>query len=856
MSLLSKISNEVKTIKYIDFHQYLEDLLVSFMLPSHTVKRSIRSALENPFKPILIYKRAAFVHVNKDFSSMDVSEYEKKLSVPCRMLVLISDSELLVKDFFNGNTQRIKHENLYEYMNLFAPLIFGVNDHTDIDSTLDISELIGSLYNTLTLDEENVHLEQEIIDYILSLIYFSFQLSVIKDTNVKSFLEAILASNEKDHNSIVNNIFARAFGGVIVDSIYKNIPALGTFSGIKTKLPHITRSSFEHSSKILCSDLSALDSEVLGSLMYKLTKKDANPSIYGHQTTSTNVAKVLEPLFVSHYEDLISEHAGSSDELIKIKNNLLNLKFFDPTDGPGCFLSSSLSKVAELTNLIDKLTGTKDIELINISNFTGLLSNNLSLKLTRLTLWVTYIQYLETQHPISIKQFQEVYSTIQVVEQNQLTSDWNEVCSNNGKVLLIGSPIFKGAKKVSKDEKKIMEHVFDTNKLADTDYSACWLYKAAQYISNSNSKAALVLTNSVCQGTQVSFVWKKIYEKNCEIDFARRSFKWKNSSNFSTGVSVVIVGLVDKENQSAVKKLFVNDFVINTQCIGPYLINSTRTIVEKRSLPLSENLPKMQKGNMPYDNQHLLLSNEEKTEILSKNPEAAKFIKKIVGSDEFINSIERWCLWVSDQQLDEALKIGALAERIEKVKQFRLSKTDSGAKKLANRPHQFREFRSTDSQTLVIPSVSSEKRVYIPIGFIGPQTVVSNLAFAIYNCEPWIFGLVSSRMHMVWIRTVCGNLETRIRYSSQLGYNTFPFPKIDAERKKRIASLVFEIIKERENYCGQSLGEIYNDLPVKLQILHDHLDNEIESSYQSKPFTSDIERLEVLFDLYNQHQND
>ena len=235
MSLLSKISNEVKTIKYIDFHQYLEDILISFMLPSHTVKRSIRFALENPSKPVFIYKRAAFVHVNKDFSSIDLSDYEKKLSVPCRMLVLISDSELLVKDFFNGNTQRMRHENLYEYMDLFAPLIFGANDHTDIDSTLDISEQIGSLYNTLTLDEENVHLEEEIIDYILSLIYFSFQLSVIKDTNVKSFLEAILSSNEKDHNSIVNNIFARTFGGVIVDDTYKNIPALGTFSGINTK---------------------------------------------------------------------------------------------------------------------------------------------------------------------------------------------------------------------------------------------------------------------------------------------------------------------------------------------------------------------------------------------------------------------------------------------------------------------------------------------------------------------------------------------------------------------------------------------------------------------------------------------
>ena len=202
--------------------------------------------------------------------------------------------------------------------------------------------------------------------------------------------------------------------------------------------------------------------------------------------------------------------------------------------------------------------------------------------------------------------------------------------------------------------------------------------------------------------------------------------------------------------------------------------------------------------------------------------------------------------------MSEAKKIKEIAVRIEKVKEFRLSKTDKSANKLAMRPHQFREFRSTTSQTLVVPSVSSENRPYIPIGFIGQDTIVSNLAFAIYNCEPWLFGLISSRMHMVWIRTVCGSLETRLRYSSGLGYNTFPFPEISAAKKTEITSLSFDIVSAREMYSEISLGDLYNDIPEDLRILHDYLDKTLDSCYQIAPFESDTERIKLLFDLYEQ----
>jgi hypothetical protein len=263
----------------------------------------------------------------------------------------------------------------------------------------------------------------------------------------------------------------------------------------------------------------------------------------------------------------------------------------------------------------------------------------------------------------------------------------------------------------------------------------------------------------------------------------------------------------------------------------------------------------MIKGNMPYDDQNLLLSNIQKEELINNSPEALKFLKRIVGSDEFINDIERWCIWIPDEQLNDALRIPEIKERIDKVRVFRLSKSDKNAQQLAKRPHQFREFRSTTTQTLVIPSVSSENRPYVPIGFIGRNTVISNLAFAIYDCNPWIFGVISSRMHMAWVRTVCGSLETRIRYSSRLGYNTFPLPEISEDKKRQISLIVFDIIKERENYCGITLGDLYGALPERLKILHDYLDREIDSCYQIEPFASDMERIRLLLNMYSESKD-
>ena len=260
----------------------------------------------------------------------------------------------------------------------------------------------------------------------------------------------------------------------------------------------------------------------------------------------------------------------------------------------------------------------------------------------------------------------------------------------------------------------------------------------------------------------------------------------------------------------------------------------------------------MIKGNMPYDGGYLLMDVATKNHIVEQDRRVLQYMRRIVGSDEFINGIERWCFWITDDKADAALEIPVIKERVDLVRDLRLSKTDKNAQRLAAYPYRFREMHETTTNSLVVPSVSSENREYIPVGFIDKKTVVTNLAFVIYDCDPWIFGVVSSKMHNLWIKAVCGGLETRIRYSSELGYNTFPFPAITDEQKKEIRNCVNQIIAVREEEFDKTYAQMYkkDEMSDNLRFAHSMLDLQIERCYRDEPFVSDDERLDCLFELY------
>jgi hypothetical protein len=378
------------------------------------------------------------------------------------------------------------------------------------------------------------------------------------------------------------------------------------------------------------------------------------------------------------------------------------------------------------------------------------------------------------------------------------------------------------------------------------DYIACWFYLSSRYIAKSISKYAFVTTNSITQGEQVPILWPLIFEKRQEIVFAHQSFKWTNNAKNEAAVIVAIIGVGQSSNK--LKNLYNQNLLNKTPNINPYLISAPTILIKKRIQPLSD-FPKMIYGNEPRENGNLMLSSDEKELLCNKFDNFEKFIKRVTGAYEFINDVERYCLWgdvlLGSKNID-------IEKRLELVKAYRLTSSRDATKEYSTKPHLFTSITYKDKPCLIIPVVSSEFREYLPIGFLTPDYVVLNSAQVIYDFEPFLFSILNSLMHMSWMKMFSGRLKTDFRYSSQLVYNTFPFPLISNQRKEELTQCTFRILEEREKHPEKTLAQLYDPdkMPEGLKEAHRLNDEALERCYRSTPFNSDEERLEYLFKLY------
>ena len=396
-----------------------------------------------------------------------------------------------------------------------------------------------------------------------------------------------------------------------------------------------------------------------------------------------------------------------------------------------------------------------------------------------------------------------------------------------------------------------MNIVFDgIDGFNNLDYISCWFYKATKYLQNySKNQFAFVSTNSITQGTQVSLLWSHLLNNDIEISFAHQSFKWTNNAKNNAGVVVVIIGLRNKKNTP--KYIFNKEIKIQSKNINPYLIDADNIYIKDSKVNIS-NLPIMTYGSMPNDDGNLIISSEDRINIITENPDSEHLFKKFVGAVELVRGLEKYCLWIPDESLQNALQIPEIKKRIDKTRNFRLYSRREATNKLANSAHKFGEIRHKDTHAIVVPQTGSERRKYLPIGYVNKDTVVSNAARVVYNAEPWLLGILLSYIHMIWVRTVSGRLKTDMQYSNTLSYNTFPFPKISQTQKEKIEELVNIILDERDKEYLKTLAELYDPdkMPDGLKKAHEKLDLYIETIYRDKPFSSDEERLEHLFKLY------
>lgn len=608
-------------------------------------------------------------------------------------------------------------------------------------------------------------------------------------------------------------------------------------------------------------DWKRINPDIFGSMIQAVVTPDMRAGLGIHYTSVTNIQKVIRPLFL---DALVDEYTNSKDNPKRLNQLLVRLskiKFFDPACGSGNFLIIAYKSIRALEiriwDRLRELSGGQGImpfSNIRLTQFYGIEIDEYACDTARLSLWLAehqmnnafYEAFGSRPNPLPLHQ------NGNVVCGNACRMDWAEVCPHTAEeeVYVMGNPPYLGSKLQSPEQKEDLRIAMPTLKEnRSMDYISAWFWKGAHYIKGTHARYAFVTTNSLCQGEQVGMLWGHIFDLGLTIFFAHTSFKWSNNAKHNAGVTCAIVGVASQ--YTGLRKLYNEREIRLVQNINPYLSEGANLIVRK-NYTLPKGLPKMNFGCMPYDGGNLLMTEQENEEFCALYPQDVDLVKRLCGSYEFINQVDRYCFWIDDADLPRALANPYIAARIERTKQVRLKSKDKAGRELAKRPYQFREYFKREGDAILVPSVSSERREYIPIGYVGADTVISNLAYAVYDAELWLFGVLTSKMHNIWVRAVGGRLKTDYRYSATLCYNTFPFPKISAEQKNELNALAREVLGARAEHTEMTLGEMYNPetMPVDLRLAHQALDVAVERCYRPEPFLSDEERLEYLFKLY------
>ena len=612
---------------------------------------------------------------------------------------------------------------------------------------------------------------------------------------------------------------------------------------------------------------SKINPDIFGSMFQGVMDDDIRHELGAHYTSVPNIMKVINPLFMDDLREELNQvceykqKSKKIEGLKRLHERISSLKIFDPACGSGNFLITAYKELRylemQIIKTVHEVTGAGNelgaFSTIEVSQFYGIELSPFAVELAKLSMWLA-------EHQVNME-FQRKFTTpipsiplrksANVVAGNACRIDWENVCpkDDDDEVYVLGNPPYLGARLQTKEQKSDIEDYFSNLKGKNgLDYISIWFHKAAIYISE-NIRCAFVSTNSICQGQHVSLLWPSIFECEVEIGFAYETFKWKNSAGKQAGVSCNIVGLRAPSANS--KKIYSASQYIIVENINAYLIDYKNIYIEKRTTTITRGLPKLVFGNQAIENGNLILSNDEANSIKRESPRASKFIRPLTGADDFIKNKKRYCIWIREKELPEAILIPLFKERIDNVRKYR-KQGGEVARSLVDIPYRFRYIHEANDSILILPRTSSEKREYIPIGFLNAEYIVTDAAQVIYDPEPYIFGLITSRIHMAWMRLTCGRLESRYRYSVELCYNTFPVPSLSLPQKVYLEELSHTILDARDLHPGKTLAELYDPdkMPKNLRDAHRELDMAVDRIYRKEPFKNDEERLAYLFNLY------
>lgn len=685
-----------------------------------------------------------------------------------------------------------------------------------------------------------------------------------------------VADREKEGIARWASRFPYVNGGLFSDSV--DVP----------RFSKIARSYLLHIGNL---DWKKINPDIFGSMIQAVADDEERGALGMHYTSVPNILKVLNPLFLDDLREKLEDAGDNGRKLLNLRNRMAKIRVFDPACGSGNFLVIAYKEMRAIEAEINERRNEADRRSeIPLTNFRGIELRDFPAEIARLALIITEYQcdVLYRGQREALRDFLPLDAMNWITCGNALRTDWLSICpptgtgvkihgddlfstpldqaeidfkNEGGETYICGNPPYLGNKLQSKEQKADLEAIFEGRLIGwkSLDYVAGWFMKAAEYGKFTSATSAFVTTNSLCQGQQVPILWPSIMSSGHEIEFAHTSFKWTNLASHNAGVIVIIVGITAQSSQK--KRLFYEDSEGITHekvCsnINAYLVDGPNVVVGSERSPLISNAP-MMFGNMPRDGGYLIVSNAEKDAASGVDHTFGSYLRKYVGSEDFIKGKQRYCLWIDRDNLDNAKQSPEISRRLDAVADMRRSSKAKSTSDFANRPFRFVQIQGeAKSHSLIIPRVSSERRQYLPVGLLDSTSIVADSAFAIYDAPIWTMGIVASRLHLVWIAAVCGKLKTDYRYSNTLGWNTFPLPKLTDKNRVDLAKTASDILLAREDSFPRTVSELYDpdEMETKFPDLFEaHLRNDetLERIYIGRKFKNDTERLEKLFSLYS-----
>lgn len=813
--------------------------------------------------------------------------------------VLATDgADLEAEDLASGETIACAFKDFPDHFGFFLPLA-GISTVKQIrESAFDIKATgrLNRLYVELLKDnpEWGTASRRHDMNHFMARLIFCF---FAEDTDIfnepDQFTGTINRMSEKDSSNtheVISELF-RAMNTKAADRAAANIARWanvfpyvngGLFSG-STDVPKFSKIARSYLLHIGSLDWTKINPDIFGSMIQAVADDEERGALGMHYTSVPNILKVLNPLFLDDLREKLEEAGGNLRKLLNLRNRMSKIRVFDPACGSGNFLVIAYKEMRAIEAEINERRGEADRRTeIPLTNFRGIELRDFPAEIARLALIIAEYQCDVTYRgqKEALAEFLPLDAMNWITCGNALRLDWLSICpptgtgvkhhaedlfmspvdqaeidfeNEGGETYICGNPPYKGSRMQNAEQKEDMKAAWSQHPklVKNLDYVTGWISKFVQYRKTCpESIGAFVSTNSINLGQQASDLWPVVYSEGVDIVFAHTAFPWKNLASNNAIVSVVVVGLASR-TASVQRRIFSDDHVSYCDHISPYLIPNSREIISAKPKPIGQQ-SNMLFGNMVRDGGNLLLSREQ-YESVKNDPDVSPYLRKYVGADESIKGKVRYCLWINDEEAEKAKRSPFIEERLRLVAESRSKSAAASTREFAKLPHRFVQLGGFAKKTsLFVPQVSSERREFLPVDLLDDSAIVTAPNFSVYDAPLWNLALIASRIHLAWATTVCGKLDTRIRYSNTLGWNTFPVPKLTEKNKEDLNRCAEDILLAREAHFPATIADLYDPekMPADLRAAHDRNDETLERIYIGRRFRNDTERLEKLFELY------